>query len=79
MLLVYFCVGKICEIDFELYGEFEIIFVLYIYFNVGDIVKVSVSGLGDCFIDKVNDVKENVLIDGIQIFFDCIDCVYLNL
>lgn len=65
MLLVCFKVGKICEIELEVYGEFVIIFVFYSYFNVGDIVNVKVSGFGDWFIDKVNDVKEGVLIDGI--------------
>lgn len=44
----------------------------------GDIAKVSVSGLGDRFIDKVNDAKENVLTDGIQTFPDRTDRVYLN-
>ncbi|STI85779.1 putative aldose 1-epimerase [Escherichia coli] len=45
---------------------------------VGDIAKVSVSGLGDRFIDKVNDAKEDVLTDGIQTFPDRTDRVYLN-
>ena len=45
---------------------------------MGDIAKVSVSGLGDRFIDKVNDAKENVLTDGIQTFPDRTDRVYLN-
>ncbi len=41
-------------------------------------LKVSVSGLGDRFIDKVNDAKEDVLTDGIQTFPDRTDRVYLN-
>ena len=45
---------------------------------MGDIAKVSVSGLGDRFIDKVNDAKEDVLTDGIQTFPDRTDRVYLN-
>lgn len=75
---VCFKLGKICEIELEVYGEFEIIFVLYSYFNVGDIVVVKVSGFGECYIDKVNNVEEGVLSNGVQIFFDCIDCVYFN-
>lgn len=67
-LLAHFRVGKTCEIDLESHGEFETTSALHTYFNVGDIAKVSVSGLGDRFIDKVNDAKENVLTDGIQTF-----------
>ncbi len=63
---------------FESHGEFETTSALHTYFNVGDIAKVSVSGLGDRFIDKVNDAKENVLTDGIQTFPDRTDRVYLN-
>lgn len=50
--------GKTCEIDLEAHGEFETTSALHTYFNVGDIAKVSVSGLGDRFIDKVNDAKK---------------------
>ncbi|MBU0241821.1 D-hexose-6-phosphate mutarotase, partial [Escherichia coli] len=77
-LLAHFRVGKTCEIDLESHGEFETTSALHTYFNVGDIAKVSVSGLGDRFIDKVNDAKENVLTDGIQTFPDRTDRVYLN-
>ncbi|MFA7858821.1 D-hexose-6-phosphate mutarotase, partial [Escherichia coli] len=52
-LLAHFRVGKTCEIDLESHGEFETTSALHTYFNVGDIAKVSVSGLGDRFIDKV--------------------------
>ena len=74
----HFRVGKTCEIDLESHGEFETTSALHTYFNVGDIAKVSVSGLGDRFIDKVNDAKEDVLTDGIQTFPDRTDRVYLN-
>ncbi|ENC8946663.1 D-hexose-6-phosphate mutarotase, partial [Escherichia coli] len=77
-LLAHFRVGKTCEIDLESHGEFETTSALHTYFNVGDIAKVSVSGLGDRFIDKVNDAKEDVLTDGIQTFPDRTDRVYLN-
>ncbi|MGG7402100.1 D-hexose-6-phosphate mutarotase, partial [Escherichia coli] len=77
-LLAHFRVGKTCEIDLESHGEFETTSALHTYFNVVDIAKVSVSGLGDRFIDKVNDAKEDVLTDGIQTFPDRTDRVYLN-
>ncbi len=53
--------GKTCEIELEAHGEFATTSALHSYFNVGDIANVKVSGLGDRFIDKVNDAKEDVL------------------
>ncbi len=70
--------GKTCEIELEAHGEFATTSALHSYFNVGDIANVKVSGLGDRFIDKVNDAKEGVLTDGIQTFPDRTDRVYLN-
>lgn len=77
-LLARFKVGKTCEIELEAHGEFETTSALHTYFNVGDISAVKVSGLGDRFIDKVNDAKEDVLADGVQTFPDRTDRVYLN-
>lgn len=77
-LLARFKVGKTCEIELEAHGEFATTSALHSYFNVGDIANVKVSGLGDRFIDKVNDAKEGVLADGIQTFPDRTDRVYLN-
>ena len=77
-LLARFKVGKTCEIELEAHGEFETTSALHTYFNVGDIATVKVSGLGDRFIDKVNDAKEDVLTDGVQAFPDRTDRVYLN-
>ncbi len=77
-LLARFKVGKTCEIELEAHGEFATTSALHSYFNVGDIANVKVSGLGDRFIDKVNDAKEDVLADGIQTFPDRTDRVYLN-
>ncbi|EMF0716147.1 D-hexose-6-phosphate mutarotase [Citrobacter sp. Marseille-Q6884] len=77
-LLARFKVGATCEIELEAHGEFETTSALHTYFNVGDIAAVKVSGLGDRFIDKVNDAKEDVLADGIQTFPDRTDRVYLN-
>ena len=77
-LLARFKLGKTCEIELEAHGEFETHSALHTYFNVGDISAVKVSGLGDRFIDKVNDAKEDVLTDGVQTFPDRTDRVYLN-
>ena len=77
-LLARFKVGKTCEIELEAHGEFETTSALHTYFNVGDIAAVKVSGLGDRFIDKVNNAKEDVLSDGVQTFPDRTDRVYLN-
>ncbi|MGY5957407.1 putative glucose-6-phosphate 1-epimerase [Kosakonia sp. BK9b] len=71
-------IGATCEMELEAHGEFETTSALHTYFNVGDIVAVKVSGLGDRFIDKVNDAKEDVLADGVQTFPDRTDRVYLN-
>lgn len=70
--------GKTCEIELEAHGEFETTSALHTYFNVGDISAVKVSGLGDRYIDKVNDAQEGVLADGVQTFPDRTDRVYIN-
>ena len=70
--------GATCEMELEAHGDFETTSALHTYFNVGDIAAVKVSGLGDRFIDKVNDAKEDMLTDGVQTFPDRTDRVYLN-
>lgn len=70
--------GKTCEIELEAHGDFETTSALHTYFNVGDISAVKVSGLGDRFIDKVNNAQEDALKDGVQTFPDRTDRVYLN-
>lgn len=70
--------GKTCEIELEAHGEFETTSALHTYFNVGDISAMKVSGLGDRYIDKVNDAQEGVLSDGVQTFPDRTDRVYIN-
>ena len=77
-LLARFKLGKTCEIELEAHGEFETTSALHTYFNVGDINAVKVSGLGDTFIDKVDNAKEGKLSDGVQAFPDRTDRVYLH-
>lgn len=77
-LYARFKLGKTCEIELEAHGEFETTSALHTYFNVGDIAAVTVNGLGDTFIDKVDNAKEGRLTDGAQTFPDRTDRVYLN-
>lgn len=77
-LFARFRLGKTCEVELEAHGEFETTSALHTYFNVGDIDAVKVSGLGDRYIDKVNNAQEGVLSNGVQTFPDRTDRVYLN-
>jgi len=77
-LYARFKLGKTCEIELEAHGEFETTSALHSYFNVGDIAAVKVSGLGERYIDKVNNAEEGVLSNGVQTFPDRTDRVYLN-
>ncbi|MDY1035366.1 D-hexose-6-phosphate mutarotase [Enterobacteriaceae bacterium RIT714] len=77
-LYAHFTLGKTCDIELEAHGEFETYSALHTYFNVGDIAEVNVSGLGERFIDKVDNAKEGKLSDGVQTFPDRTDRVYLN-
>ncbi|WP_313124532.1 D-hexose-6-phosphate mutarotase [Pseudescherichia sp.] len=77
-LFARFKLCQTCEIELEAHGEFETTSALHTYFNVGDISAVKVSGLGDRFIDKVNNAQEDVLTDGVQTFPERTDRVYLN-
>ncbi|MDO1742061.1 D-hexose-6-phosphate mutarotase, partial [Escherichia coli] len=77
-LYARFKLGKTCEIELEANGEFETTSALHTYFNVGDIQAVKVSGLGDTFIDKVDQAQEGKLDDGVQTIPDRTDRVYLH-
>lgn len=67
-----------CEIELEAHGEFEITAALHSYFTVGDIAQVSVSGLGETYLDKVLGGTQGQLASGVQDFPDRTDRVYLN-
>ncbi|ADU69512.1 D-hexose-6-phosphate mutarotase [Pantoea sp. At-9b] len=54
-LLARFRIGAHCEIELEAHGDFEATAALHSYFQVTDIAQTEVSGLGNSFIDKVND------------------------
>ncbi|MBJ3813937.1 D-hexose-6-phosphate mutarotase [Shimwellia pseudoproteus] len=77
-LTAQYKLGASCEITLEAHGDFETTSALHSYFNVGDISAVSVSGLGNRYIDKVNNAEIGTLIDGTQTFPDRTDRVYLE-
>ncbi|CAM3976510.1 D-hexose-6-phosphate mutarotase [Rahnella bruchi] len=56
-LTARFTLGATCHIELESTGDFEANSALHTYFNIGDIASVSVKGLGNSFIDKVDGAK----------------------
>ncbi|MFT4272287.1 MAG: D-hexose-6-phosphate mutarotase [Pantoea sp.] len=54
-LLARFRIGAHCEIELEAHGDFAATAALHSYFQVSDIAETEVSGLGNSFVDKVND------------------------
>lgn len=59
-LTARFKLGKTCTIELEAQGDYSITSALHTYFQIGDIDHIHVSGLGDTFIDKVNQGKLTV-------------------
>lgn len=57
-LFARFRLGKHCEIELEAHGDFNATGALHSYFQVADIAGVDVSGLGEHFIDKVDNNSE---------------------
>lgn len=57
-LFARFRLGKHCEIELEAHGDFNATGALHSYFQVADIAGVEVSGLGEHFIDKVDNNSE---------------------
>ncbi|WP_299996385.1 D-hexose-6-phosphate mutarotase [uncultured Cedecea sp.] len=77
-LYARFKLAKTCEIELEAHGDFENTAALHSYFTVGDINHVSVSGLGQDYLDKVLGGQQGQLADGVQTFLDRTDRVYLQ-
>lgn len=77
-LYARFKLTNTCEIELEAHGDFETTSALHSYFNVGDIDKVNVSGLGKEYLDKVLGGNAGQLADGVQTFPDRTDRVYLG-
>lgn len=49
-----YTLGKTCGVELNITGDFQNTTALHSYFNIKDITNVSVSGLGNHYIDKVN-------------------------
>ncbi|WP_213993629.1 D-hexose-6-phosphate mutarotase [Sodalis sp. dw_96] len=54
-LTATFVLGKTCSVELEAQGDFQNTTALHSYFNIGDIAKVSLGGLGNSYIDKVKN------------------------
>ncbi len=74
-LIARFKLSSHCEIELEAHGEFESTAALHSYFRVEDIAGVSVSGLGQAFIDKVTNNMQGEL-TGEQTYPDRIDRIF---
>jgi len=75
-LLARFRLGEHCEIELEAWGDFEATAALHTYFVVEDIQQVEVSGLGNSFIDKVNDNAHGSTPEGKQSYPDRVDRIF---
>ncbi|TCV99952.1 D-hexose-6-phosphate mutarotase [Biostraticola tofi] len=53
-LNAHFKLGKTCTVQLEAEGDYQTTAALHSYFTIGNINQVSVSGLGENYIDKVN-------------------------
>lgn len=60
-LHAHFTFAEHCTIELESHGDFETTSALHAYFDIGDISKVSVEGLGQPYIDKVLNGEKAVL------------------
>lgn len=74
-LIARFRLGQHCEIELEAHGDFEATAALHSYFTVSDINGVEVSGLGNSYIDKVNN-GEVASSDGKQRYPGRIDRIF---
>ncbi|PWC20749.1 D-hexose-6-phosphate mutarotase [Brenneria roseae subsp. roseae] len=76
-LIARFHLGKECRIELEAHGDYSITSALHTYFEIGDISKISISGLGEQFIDKVNQGKLSTA-QGDLVFTDRTDRIYTH-
>ncbi|VXC84743.1 conserved hypothetical protein [Enterobacterales bacterium 8AC] len=57
-LIARFKLGEECEIELESQGDYQATAALHTYFEIGDITRISVAGLGEHYIDKVAHVAD---------------------
>ncbi|RLM26853.1 D-hexose-6-phosphate mutarotase [Brenneria alni] len=77
ILIARFKLGKTCRIELEAHGDYSITSALHTYFHIGDISKIKISGLGEQFIDKVNQGKLASQ-QGDLVFTDRTDRIYTH-
>lgn len=75
-LYARFRLSQHCEIELEAYGDYQSTAALHSYFQVADINEVTVSGLGNPYIDKVADGREGASPNGSQRYPDRTDRIY---
>ncbi len=75
-LFARFRLGAHCEIELEAHGHYEATAALHSYFAVADISGVEVSGLGNSFIDKVNNGVQGESADGRQRYPSRVDRIH---
>lgn len=75
-LLARFRIAEHCEIELEAWGDYEATAALHSYFQVADIAQVEVSGLGNSYIDKVQDTAIGSAADGKQTYPDRVDRIH---
>ncbi|MCG8707679.1 D-hexose-6-phosphate mutarotase [Brenneria sp. 4F2] len=74
-LIARFKLGKSCHVELEAHGDYSITSALHTYFQIGDISDIAVSGLGDRYIDKVNQSQLSQQ-QGNLVFSDRTDRIY---
>ncbi len=75
-LLARFRIAEHCEIELEARGDYETTAALHTYFQVADIAQVEVSGLGNSYIDKVQDNAIGSAADGKQTYPERVDRIH---
>lgn len=76
-LIARFKLGKTCHVELEAHGDYSFTSALHTYFQIGDIGKIAISGLGDQYIDKVNQGKVSAQ-QGDLVFTDRTDRIYTH-
>lgn len=76
-LIAHFKLGKECEIALGSHGNYQATAALHTYFQIGEIDKIKVAGLGEHFIDKVANGEKAHQVGELE-FTGRIDRVYTH-